>query len=380
MKIFGIRAKAGKTSDIFFLSLLAFLVIFGLVMLASASSEMGKEKFNDTYFFLKHQLASGLGIGLIGFAAGFFLYYRFWAKFAPWLLLLNIMLLILVFVPGIGSSSGTEADRWLDFGLFSFQPSELMKLTFIIYLAAWLSGKQRERSSNFVEGFLPFLSICGLIAILLFLQPSTTTAVLIVGAGLITYFMAGAKIRFLALAGLLTMLAVILLITVTPYRLGRVQVFLSNLGLSDVPTDPLGDNYHLERAFDAIGLGGWHGVGYGKSTTKISLLPEPIGDSIFAVIAEELGFIGSMFLITLFFLFVWRGIQIAKRNREPFGRLLATGFASIIGLQAFINIAAISGILPPTGVPLPFVSYGGTSLLAVMTMSGIIANISKYRS
>lgn len=380
MNLFGGSSKARRGADPFFISLLIFVVIFGLVMLASASSELSKEKFNDSYFYLKHQLIYGLGIGLIGFLVGFFIYYRFWAKLAPWLLILNMVLLILVFVPGVGSKSGTEADRWLDFGVFSFQPSELLKLTFLIYLAAWLSKKQRQRSSSLTEGFLPFLFICGLIAILLFLQPSTTTAVLIVGAGLLTYFMAGAKIRFLATTALLALLAIAILITITPYRLDRVKVFLSNLGLFDIPTDPLDKNYHLEQALTAIGSGGLTGVGYGQSTTKISYLPEPISDSIFAIIAEELGFIGAMFLITLFFLFVWRGLYIAKRNREPFGQLLAIGFTSIIGLQAFINIAAISGVLPPTGVPLPFVSYGGTSLLTVMTMSGIIANISKYRS
>jgi len=380
MKFFGPKSKAKKSPDSFFISLLIFLVIFGLVMLASASSDLSKEKFNDSYFYLKHQIMYGLSIGLAGFLAGFFIYYRFWAKLAPWLLLLNIILLILVFIPGIGSKSGTEAERWLDLGIFSFQPSELLKLTFLMYLAAWLSKKQKERSSEFVTGFLPFLFICGLIAILLFLQPSTTVAILIVGAGLITYFMAGAKIRFLATTAFLALLGVAILITITPYRLDRVKVFLSNMGLFDIPVDPLDKNYHLDQALIAIGSGGLTGVGYGQSTTKISYLPEPISDSIFAIIAEELGFIGAMFLITLFFLFVWRGLLIAKKTREPFGQLLAVGFSSIIGLQAFINIAAISGVLPPTGVPLPFISYGGTSLLTIMTMSGIIANISKYRS
>lgn len=380
MKFLGLKSKAGKTADPFFISLVIFLVIFGLVMLASASSELGKDKFDDSYYFLKHQILFGLSLGLVGFFLGYSVYYRFWAKLAPWLLLLNILLLILVFVPGVGTNLGTGSERWLSIGSYSFQPSEFLKLTFLIYLAAWLGKDQQRRSSKFLTGFLPFLVICGVTAILLFLQPSTTVALLIIGAGIITYFMAGAKIKFLAIAGLVALLAVTALIISTPYRLNRVKALLSNYGIFNVDADPSGNNYHLDQALIAIGNGGFDGAGYGQSTTKVSYLPEPIGDSIFAVIAEELGFIGSMFLITLFFLFVWRGLLIAKKTREPFGQLLVIGFSSIIGLQAFVNISAISGILPPTGVPLPFVSYGGTALLTVMTMSGIITNISKYRS
>lgn len=380
MKFLGLKSKSGKSADPFFISLVIFLVIFGLVMLASASSELGKNKFDDSYYFLKHQILFGLSLGLIGFFLGYSVYYRFWAKLAPWLLLLNILLLILVFVPGVGTNLGTGSERWLSIGSYSFQPSEFLKLTFLIYLAAWLGKDQQKRSSKFLAGFLPFLVICGVTAILLFLQPSTTVALLIIGAGIITYFMAGAKIKFLAITALVALLAVTGLIVSTPYRLNRVKALLSNYGIFDVVADPSGNNYHLDQALIAIGSGGFDGTGYGQSTTKVSYLPEPIGDSIFAVIAEELGFIGSMFLITLFFLFVWRGLLIARKTREPFGQLLVIGFSSIIGLQAFVNIGAISGILPPTGVPLPFVSYGGTALLTMMTMSGIIANVSKYRS
>ncbi|MDP1706575.1 MAG: putative peptidoglycan glycosyltransferase FtsW [bacterium] len=380
MNFLNLKSKSGKAADPFFISLVIFLVIFGLVMLASASSELGKNEFDDSYYFLKHQILFGLSLGLIGFFLGYSVYYRFWAKLAPWLLLLNILLLILVFVPGVGTNLGTGSERWLSIGSYSFQPSEFLKLTFLIYLAAWLGKDRQRRSSKFLVGFLPFLVICGVTAILLFLQPSTTIALLIIGSGTITYFMAGAKIRFLAIAGLFAVLAMALLVISTPYRLNRVKAFFASNNLFNIAIDLDGKNYHVEQALIAIGVGEWTGVGYGESAAKVSLLPEPIGDSIFAVIAEELGFIGSMFLITLFFLFVWRGLLIAKKTREPFGQLLVIGFSSIIGLQAFVHISAISGILPPTGVPLPFISYGGTALLTAMTMSGIIANVSKYRN
>lgn len=340
-------------------------------MLASASSDLGKQKFNDSYYYLKHQIIYGLIGGLIGFLAGSLIYYRVWARLAVWLLLINIVLLILVFTP-LGNLGGATASRWLNLNLFSFQPGELMKLTFLIYLAAWLS-RDRKRSLMFARGFLPFLIVSGLVGFLLFLQPSTTIAVIILLASLLMYFLAGAKLRFVAGAILLGLAVVAFLVFSTPYRYERIISFLNS------DSDPLGANYHLNQAEIAIGSGGLTGVGFGQSTTKLKYLPEPISDSIFAVIAEEFGFIGSLFLVILFLMLVWRGLAIARRTADSFGRFLAAGFTSLIGLQAFINIAATSGVIPLTGIPLPFISFGGTALFTTLTMAGIIVNISKYR-
>lgn len=356
--------------DYLFIVILTFLVIFGLVMLASASSDLGKIKFNDSYYYLKHQIIYGLSVGIVGFIAGTLIYYRRWEKAVTWLLLANIILLLLVFSPLGLDLKGSE--RWLNLGFFSFQPSELLKFTFLAYLAAWLSKSQR-RSKSFLEGFLPFLILASTVGLLVFLQPSTTTAVVILAASLLVYFSAGAKWRFLIGAVVLGLIVLGFLVYTTPYRFERI------IGFLNPEADPLGRGYHINQTLIAVGSGGLTGVGYGQSTTKLNYLPEPIGDSIFAVIAEELGFIGSLTLVVLFLMLIWRSLLVARRAPDNFGRLLAIGFASLVGLQAFINIAAATGLIPLTGIPLPFISYGGTALAIFLTMAGIVANLSRYR-
>ena len=246
------------------------------------------------------------------------------------------------------------------------------QITFLIYLSAWLS-KGKLRSKNWSEGLLPFLFMISLVSSLLIFQPSTSIAVIICLSALITYFLAGARIRFLVVAVLLGLIGFAILVSFSPYRMERIKGFLYP------KEDQLGRSYHLNQAQNAIGSGGLNGVGYGQSTTKLNSLPEPLGDSIFAVIGEEFGFIGSSALVLFFLLLIWRGLSIAKRATDNFGKFLAVSFISLIGLQAFFNIGAISGVIPLTGVPLPFISYGGTALAVFLTMSGIIFNISKYQ-
>ena len=348
---------------------LAALVIFGLVMLVSASSNLGQFRFGDSYYYIKHQLLYGFLPGLIGFFAASRIYYRRYQKIAVFLGLISVTLLFLVFTP-LGFSSG-GADRWLKIGPITFQPAEIVKLTFIVYLAAWLGGN-KERSQNLAKGFLPFLIISALVGALLLKQPSTSAAVILIATALIIYFASGAKLSYLAGMILLGILALALVIYLTPYRFNRVLNFLSP------DTNPQGGGYHINQALIAIGSGGWFGVGYGQSTTKIKYLPEPIGDSIFAVIAEELGFIGSAILIIIFLILILKVFSLAKKSPDRFGKLLLIGFASLIAIQTFTNIAAISGLIPLTGSPLPFISYGGTALAVFMTMGGVIVNISKH--
>jgi len=282
-------------------------------------------------------------------------------------------MLLLVFSPLGVKIKGSE--RWLDFGFFSFQPAEILKFSFISYLATWLSRNQ-NRSQSFSKGFLPFLIISGITAFILLLQPATSTTFIILFTSLTVYFSAGAKFRFVFGAigiGLIVAILFVLFIPKTDYRYQRFLSFLNP------QADPLGKGYHLNQALIAIGSGGLTGVGYGQSTSKINYLPEPIGDSIFAVIAEELGFIGSIFLIFLFIMLVWRSFFIGRKAPDLFSRCFAFGFGALIGIQAFVNIAAISGVIPPTGVPLPFISFGGTALAVYLTMAGVLVNISKYR-
>jgi len=368
------RFSAKNSADLFFLSLVIILVIFGLVMLASASSDISRLRFGDSFYYLRHQILYGLLFGILGFVFGFFIDLHFLEKLAPFLLILGLIFLILVFTP-LGFKSG-GSERWLNISSFSFQPAEFLKLAFLTYLSAWLSQKQ-WRSKNWSQGFLPFLFLTATFSVLLFLQPATTTAIIILVSSLITYFTAGAKIKFMAVFVLTFFLIVSLFVALTPYRLKRISSWLTNV--KDQNTDIFGSGYHLNQALIAIGSGRLFGVGYGQSTTKINYLPEAIGDSIFAVIAEELGFVGSVGLILLFLLFIWRGMFIAQRAPDYFSRYLTIAFVSLIGFQAFVNISANIGLIPLTGVPLPFISYGGTSLAVFLTMSGIILNISKWQ-
>ncbi len=362
-----------KTSqpDYVFITLTVLLTVFGLVMLSSASAGSGRERSGDSYYYLTHQLLYGLSFGIVGFIAGMVLYYRRLERWAIPILGTTIVLLLLVFTPLGLHIKGS--DRWLGFGSFTFQPSELLKLSFIIYLAAWIS-RNKTRSKSFSEGFLPLIVILGVVMGILFAQPSTTVALLIFGASIMMYFTAGAPLKYLGISALVVTIAVACLIVATPYRLERVMTLVNGSAV-----DELGAGYQITQSLIAIGSGGFTGVGFGQSTTKLKTLPEPMGDSIFAVVAEELGFIGSITLILFFIIFLWRGLRIARRAPDAFARLMVTGFMCLIGLQAFVNIGAISGVLPLTGVPLPFVSYGGTALAVFLTMAGITVNISRYQ-
>lgn len=363
-----ISGYAGKPDYLIILTLI-FLTIFGLAMLASASSHLGKTKFGDSYYYLKHQLLYGLGFGILGFAAAYTINYRFYRKIALFLVLGSIALLFLVFTP-LGIEAG-GAERWLKIGPIIFQPAELLKITFVLYLAAWLSGN-KERSKSFLAGFIPFAIIAGAISFLLLKQPATSMTAILIMSALIVYFASGARLSYIAGFLLVGLVIFLLVIYMTPYRLNRVVNFLNP------EIDPLKGGYHLNQALIAIGSGGFWGVGYGQSTTKINFLPEPIGDSIFAVIAEELGFAGALFLVGLFVVLVLKILLLAKKTQDYFGKLALVGFASVIALQTFINIGAISGLLPLTGTPLPFISYGGTALAVFMTIGGMIVNISRY--
>lgn len=365
------KTKPTSSADFGLLAITAIILVFGFVMLASASSDLAKLKYDDSYFYIKHQLINGLIPGLLGFLAASLIYYRRWEKFAVPLLFFSLLFLILIFTP-IGVKVGGAA-RWISVGGFTFQPSEFLKLAFIIYMASWIS-RDVKRGERLFTGFIPFLVVSSVIAFLLFKQPSTTNAILLFASTLIMYFAAGARFRILAIFALVGLLTLSLLVYFTPYRLTRITTYLNFEN-----ADKLGVGYHADQALSAIGQGGLMGVGYGKSTTKLHYLPEPVGDSIFAVIGEELGFVGAVSLIFLFLCLIYRGLAIARKTLDPFGRLVTVGFISIIGLQTFVNIGAVSGLLPLTGVPLPFVSYGGTALAVFLTMIGIILNISRHR-
>lgn len=371
LKHLGTQApKNSHAPDYLMLVCAGLLTLFGIVLLASASSHLGLSSFGDASFFLKRQLLQGIGIGLIGFLICSRIFYGFWSRtyVSLALLTLTVIALLLVFSPLGLSANG--ATRWLAIGSFSFQPAELLKITFFIYLASWLSFKD-HRQQSWKKGLLPFALILGAISTILFLQRSTSPVAMLAAIALTLYFMSGAKIRYiLAIVG--TGLAVVsMIVAVTPYRFMRVMTYLNP------EADAQGSGYHILQAKTAIGSGGLFGVGFGESTMKYRL-PETIGDSIFAVAGEEFGFVGCLIIIALFALLVGRMLRVARRSQDPFGRLLMIAFAGVIALQVFVNIGAMTGILPLTGTPLPFMSYGGTSLAIFLTMMGMSANISRY--
>lgn len=365
------RARATHRPDYVYLGLVAILIVFGLVMLSSAGAVLGFQRFGDSNYFLKKQSIS-VAIGLIAFAAGFLIDYRQWRKWAVPIMIGTVVLLFLVFIPGIGPSL-LGARRWINIGPMLFQPSELAKLTFLLYLAAWFERRD-HLLGKVQEGFIPFLITLGVVAGLVILQPDLGTTVIIVLMSVTIYFSAGGSLKYLLGLGAVGTALLALAVKLAPYRAQRFTVFLN----PDI--DPQGIGYHIRQAWLAIGSGGWFGLGLGHSRQKFNYLPEPAGDSIFAVTAEELGFVFVMLFIGLWLLLTLRGLRIARSAPDQFGRLVAIGITVWLGLQAFLNIGALSGLLPLTGIPLPFMSHGGSAMIVSMGAVGVMMNISRHIS
>jgi cell division protein FtsW len=352
--------------------LLVILILLGigLLMIASAGVLYGMTRFHDAYYFFKQQLL-GLSIGL----ALLFIFqridYHIWQRFVVPIFFIALGLLILVFIPGFGTSV-YGATRWVQLGQISFQPSEVMKLSIILYLAAWLSNKDKTRAADFFEGVVPFLVIISIVSFLIIQQPDTGTLGLIILISLSIFFASGANLFHIGALFLSGLVFLALLIKMAPYRMQRFLVFINP------EYDPRGVGYQITQALLAIGLGGIFGVGLGQSRQKFNYLPEPVTDSIFAILGEEFGLIGMVVVVFLFLFVARRGLAIALHAPDQFGRLVAVGIVSWIIFQAFINMSAISGLIPLTGIPLPFISYGGTSLAVLLAAVGILLNISKH--
>ncbi len=355
-----------------FIIVLFLLLVFGLVILASATAVVGYADFGNNYYYLKHQILFGLLPGLILFLICAKIPYTFWKKNALLIFLFSLLLLALVFVPGI-SKSNENAQSWLNIAGASLQPSELAKLALIIYLSAWFA-KSKEHVRSFSHGLLPFVIFLGLAAGLIALQPDIGTLSIIILIAVGIYFVAGAKLSHLFGLILLGSCLFTLLIKIDPdgKRLNRFLAFVKP-GL-----DPQGIGYHISQALLAIGSGGLLGLGLGHSRQKFQYLPEVAGDSIFAVMAEEVGFVVCLLFLILLVYFVAQILKTAKEAKDDFVKFLAVGLAVWIGGQSIINIGAMVGLLPLTGVPLPFVSFGGTALFSLLAGCGIIVNALKH--
>jgi cell division protein FtsW len=361
----------GKGVDRTLLGIILLLVIGGFFIFSSASlGLLAREgaRFSSVAF-------SQIIFGIIGGSIAMFImsqfFYRNLRRFAFYIFVATVLLTLAVFIPGLGMEHG-GAQRWIRLGGFSFQPAELLKIGFIIYMATWLSGVSKV-IDTFKQGTLPFLGITAIVGVVMLLQPDTDTFLIMAVAATAMFITAGGSWRDVAIMAVVGILLLTALAFARPYVMDRFTTFLH-------PEEDLqGSGYQIHQSLIAIGSGGLSGRGFGQSIQKFEYLPEPIGDSVFAVYSEEFGFIGSALLIILLAFFTFRGYKIASHATDLFGMLLVVGFMTLIVTQAFLNIASMVAIAPLMGLPLPFISHGGTALLATLVSVGIVLNVSKYQ-
>jgi cell division protein FtsW len=356
-------------ADIPFLISLIILVVAGFLIFSSASLGLLSKNsikyanvaFNQTFF--------GLFLGSLACLVTSKIPFHFYKKNAFFIFLAAIVLTLLVFVPGLGVSHG-GAKRWVTFKVISFQPSEILKIAYVIYFAAWVA-RAKDKIKTIGHGLLPFAIVTGVVGAVLLAQPDTDTFMVTVAGGLAIFVAGGGRWRHILLLGIIGVIGLGVVAYTRPYVMSRINTFISPHKNSQ------GSGYQIQQSLIAVGSGGLYGRGFGQSIQKFNFLPEPIGDSIFAVSAEEFGFIGSTLLVLLFVFFALRGLKIAASVPDPFGRLLIVGIVILIISQAFVNIGAMVGMVPLSGITLPFVSHGGTALFIALAEAGIVLNISK---
>lgn len=356
------HVKNTGIADRWLLTAVCILSAIGIIMVYDSSIAISLRDFGNAYHFVREQL-KWLFLGFIAFAVCSKIPYVYWKKLALPMLIGTMILLLAVFIPGLGINV-KGAHRWINFGLFVLQPAELTKLSFIIYLASWFSVKENGR-------LFAFLLILGMITSLIMLEPDMGTSLILIFTSLAMYFLSGASI--IPMLGILPVLiaSIIALAIFSPYRMQRITTFFNP------EADPLGSSYQIRQVLLSLGSGGITGVGLGKSRQKYEYLPEANTDSIFAILGEETGLIGTISVTGLFLFVVWRCFKIGRRITDKFGKLLALGIGSWIGFQSMVNIGAMVALLPLTGIPLPLISYGGSNLVITLAALGIVINISK---
>lgn len=359
----------GRQPDMLLLGTVATLMFLGLLFLSSASATEAFYRYHDTYRLVKQQLLHGILPGLFLFYVALRTDYARLKKFSKIFLLLCFALLLLVFISSLRNQYGT-AQSWIVFGGFSFQPSELVKLAYIAYLASWLDNRGIEIQS-WSRATIPFLIILGMISALIIKQPDFGTLLIIICIALSMFFVAGASWKHLVYIISTGIVAFFVLIKAAPYRMNRFVAWWN----PDI--DPQGIGWQLKQSLIAIGSGGWWGAGLGHSKQK-SYVPMPANDSIFAIISEEIGFVFTVGIIFLFLVLLWRGLMIARRAPDYYSRFFAIGIVVWLTAQVFINIAGLLQVMPITGVPLPFISLGGSNMVVTLMGIGILANISRH--
>jgi cell division protein FtsW len=346
------------------------LALMGLVMVFSASAIVAGNRFQDPEFFLKRQIA-WLGFGVLLMHLTSRIDYQLWKRLSIPILIGMVVLLVMVLIPSLGVAA-KGARRWLRWGLISIQPAEMVKLVLVVYLAAYLA-KKADKLTSFRTGLLPLLIVVGVLSGLVLLEPDLGTVVVM---GLVTVcllFLGGARIHHLLGLGFCAIPVVLILVLGSSYRRQRLMTFLAPW------KDAADAGFQITQSFLAFGSGGPFGVGLGEGKQKLFFLPEAHTDFVLALVGEELGLAGTASVIVLFALFVWRGFQIASRARIPFGKYLGLGITLLIGIQALVNAAVVTGLLPTKGLTLPFVSYGGSSLVVSFVGVGMLLSISRDR-
>ena len=344
------------------------LSLFGLLMIYSSSNIWAEYKFNDSFHYLKYQTVFFI-LGLIIMIFVSKINYPIYYKYSNKLLLVSLILLILVLIPGIGSiRNGSRS--WFGIGQLGIQPSEAAKISLIIFTSKYLSLNEKY-INNFLKGVIPILLIVGIFFFLIMLQPDLGTGLILVLSIISILFIAGVSMKFFITGGFLGILCVIVLIIIAPYRMDRITSFINPW------KDPLGTGFQMIQSLYAIGPGGLLGLGLGNSIQKHFYLPEPQTDFIFSIISEEFGVMGAIIVVGLFSILLYRGIKISLNTKDSFSKYLSFGILFQIIFQAIMNLSVVVGLIPVTGVTLPFLSYGGSSLLVSMGSIGIILNISK---
>ena len=343
------------------------MVCFGCVMIYSASSYIAEVQYGDSLYFVKKQI---LGVVAGGALMAFFCFFPYekLAKFRYAAVIVAAVLLALVFVPGVGVTN-YGATRWIGFGSFTIQPSEIAKYAYALFAAAYFAKNYRKVKT--IKGVLPVLGVGALFCVLVILEPNMSITMCIGILMLALVFLSGANLKTFAVVLVPCALAVPVLIIAEPYRLERLSAFL------DPWSSPLDEGYQLIQSLYAIGNGGLFGVGLFNSTQKYRFLPFAESDFILSVMSEELGFFGILIFFGACAFIIWRGLRIARSCKEPFGYLLAAGFTLVYGIQVVINALVVSGTIPPTGLPLPLISSGNTSLVITMASMGVLFNISR---
>lgn len=352
-----------KHADFFLMFVVFILTIFGLIMVYDSSVVEAQQQFNDRFHYLKFQSVYFV-IGWIGLLFAGHIDYHYYRKIIRYLFLGNLFLLLLVLIPGIGLKI-YGARRWLDLGITTFQPTESFKTILVLYLATWLEKKPKINQ---------FFALMGLILGLVILEPDLGTSIVLLASSFILYFICGANLLKFALASFITFIFGLLIIFTSPYRRQRMMTFINSQENSQ------SSSYHIQQVTLSLGSGGLTGLGIGQSKQKYQYLPEASTDSIFAIVGEETGFIGGIILIFLFASIIYKSFKIAQKAPDINGRLIASGIGAWIGIQIFINLASMTSLIPLTGIPLPFLSYGGTSLIITLFSVGILLNISKQIS